>query len=422
MKTKHIGQAVSEAHSPNQQLTSALSQLQAAGVTRFEPPPPPTLQPNKLATATNLGLTKLKTIKTTTNGITLINSPSSTSPSGRLVQTPKSGTNAASAAHQALANLTMNMNNATNANAVRIKLEQQQQQLGSLIAAVTAAGNKSLVRLNGGAGLTVSGSGGAVATATPDQDASGGEIAGSGDELTVPGVAVTSAEVKPTATNLAALAAAIQPVTSNQSTATTSSANIYNLINQNLLNLLNSNNSSQGQVQAPTLLLPTLPTITAAGKLTNGTGTLHLNTNGTGGSDVSSSSSTMSSSSSTSSSSKSPANASPVTTNSSSHPTTIAELTKQINAQRAASALTSSASSNSLLSCRPIGVGVGVTVAPGGKPATAKSLTDTITALAKFNQETAAAALAVGDQPDEKAQIMSKIILSKYSYFHVFSF
>lgn len=76
-----------------------------------------------------------------------------------------------------------------------------------------------------------------------------------------------------------------------------------------------------------------------------------------------------------------------ISTTAGSHPTTIAELTKQINAQRAAAAV----------------------AARNSKPASgAKSLNDAISVLAKFNQEAA----AIDSNVDDKAQIMSKIILS----------
>lgn len=155
-----------------------MSQLnqQPAAQNRFESSAPPTLQPNKLAASSTAtaAANKLKSIKTTTNGITLINS--STPSTNRQQQTGQKG------AHQShMGNLNMN-----NANAVRIKLEQQQQQLGNLIAAVAAAGNKSMaVRLNGDSDLT------AAADESGDKSAS------------------------TPASSIAALAASIQPTPSN---------------------------------------------------------------------------------------------------------------------------------------------------------------------------------------------------------------
>jgi hypothetical protein len=98
----------------------------------------PLVSPNKFtstASSNNSSLNKLKAIKTTTNGITLINhlSPTSTNnnnPSRNLQQTKNP-------------QIPANMNN----QAVRIKLEQQQQQLGNLIAAVAAAGGKHTVKV-----------------------------------------------------------------------------------------------------------------------------------------------------------------------------------------------------------------------------------------------------------------------------------
>lgn len=156
MKTKHIGLS---SDSPNSQLSATLSQLSQlqGGSGRFvdllpPPPPPPTLhQAGKLSTTTNNnnnvnlvggGLNKLKNIKTTTNGITLINSTSpnsSNSPTGRLGGQQQSTT-------------TSTGGKIAGMNAVRIKLEQQQQQLGNLIAAVAG---KSMVRLNGGGNATL---------------------------------------------------------------------------------------------------------------------------------------------------------------------------------------------------------------------------------------------------------------------------
>jgi len=330
LKTKH--------DSPNQM--SQLSQQPAA---------PPTLQPNKLSASSTAtaAANKLKSIKTTTNGITLINS-STPSATNRQTAGQKS------VAHQShMGNLNMN-----NANAVRIKLEQQQQQLGNLIAAVAAAGNKSMaaVRLNGDSDLT------AAADESGDKTAS------------------------TPASSIAALAASIQPNPSNATStgsSGTTSTNIYSLFNANLLNLLNNNNPSNGgsSSQQAALLLPTTP----IGKLNGQANSqLYLSSNGPG-SDKSVTSS----------------------------PSTISELSKQISSQQRSSiaspltAATSGANSNS------VAARLGTIIGPvgTGKAATAKSLTDAISALAKFNQDTTISSLA-NDSHDDKSQVLSKVVLT----------